>query len=81
MLIGTKLGIALNAIKPGMSGPCAVTGIWTLPCSVSAAVAQGAKLYWNASASHISDASADNIEIGIAAEAIAAEATACAVRL
>lgn len=52
VLIGATLGVALTDIPDTLSGPVAIQEVFTVR-KASGAIAQGAKLYWDADGNHV----------------------------
>lgn len=50
VVVGTKLGVALDTIKAGDDGAVGLVGVWELPKLSSAVIAQGDALIWDVSA-------------------------------
>lgn len=69
VVIGTKIGVACNAIANGATGICATEGVFTLPKLSTDVIAQGALVYWDASPGEITTTSSGNTVAGYATAA------------
>lgn len=80
VLVGTIVGVALNDIAPGGSGPAATEGVFTLPKVAGVPVTQGAALSWDVSeAALTADTAAEGDVTGVAVAWSAAGASDTAV--
>jgi predicted RecA/RadA family phage recombinase len=53
--VGNILGVALQAIANGATGPVAIEGVFTVPKVSAAVIADGESLTWDASAAAFDD--------------------------
>ena len=84
VLVGTIVGVALNDIAPGGSGPVATEGVFSLPKVAGVAVTQGAALTWDVSeAALTADTPAEGDVVGVAVAWSAAGAldTTCLAKI
>ena len=71
VVIGTVVGICLNAIAANTTGSVQVCGVFTLPKLSTDAPAQGAAVYWDSGNSRITTTVGSNTLAGVAAVAAA----------
>lgn len=79
--INDLIGVALVDIAASASGAVATKGVFELPAVNNAAINQGAKVYFDATAGKITPTATDNTLAGIAWEAKASAGTTARVRL
>jgi len=65
--MGKRIGVAVADIASGASGPVAVEGVFNLPKVATQAPAQGALLYWDATAGNLTTTATGNTLAGYAA--------------
>lgn len=81
VLIGVRIGVALQAIAANATGPLAVKGVYTIPKLSTDVVAQGALLYWDNANSRLTTTSAGNTLAGYAVAAAGNGATTVACHI
>lgn len=79
--IGDLIGVALTDIAASASGAVATRGVYELPAVNNAAITQGAKVYFDATAGKITPTATDNTLAGIAWEAKVLAGTVARVHL
>lgn len=79
-LVGALFGVASLTTAQGETNELALTGVFTLP-KTSGAVAQGARLYWDAGAARLTTTAEGNSLVGTAMQAAAAGTGTVAIRL
>lgn len=79
--INDLIGVALVDIAASASGAVGVKGVYELPAVTTAAISQGAKVYFDATAGKITPTATDNTLAGIAWEAKIQAGTVARVRL
>jgi predicted RecA/RadA family phage recombinase len=80
-LFGALFGIATTAAPEGQKVAVSVEGVFALPKATGSGLAEGQKVYWDATAKKATAATTDNTMIGHAVEAAATGATMATVRL
>lgn len=80
VIVGDLIGVAIDDIAAGESGPVAMTGVWNLP-KASEALTQGAAVYWDAAAGNVTATATDNTAIGHVTAAAESTDSTCPVRL
>lgn len=70
VVIGVRIAVAATAIKSGATGSASVTGVFTLP-KATGALAQGAAVYWDATAKKVTATATSNTLAGYAFAAAA----------
>lgn len=80
VLVGATFGVSKLALAAGARGPFEVVGCYDLPKD-AAAVAEGARAYWNDATKVVTATAAGNTLIGVFTAARAAGATSANVRL
>ncbi|WP_426307814.1 DUF2190 family protein [Acidovorax facilis] len=75
VVIGARIGIAVNAIAAGETGPLRVKGVVELAKLGTDVVAQGALLYWDADDFRLTTTASGNTLAGYAANAAGNGAT------
>ena len=70
VLIGVIGAIAKTDIADGKTGAVHIGGVFSVP-KATGAVTQGAKLYWDATASKLTTTASGNTIVGVASEAAA----------
>jgi predicted RecA/RadA family phage recombinase len=81
VLIGTKIGVALNAIANGASGAVQVAEVFTIAKLSTDVVAQGAALYWDNSNSRLTTTVGSNVYAGYATKAAGNGVTTVEIKL
>jgi predicted RecA/RadA family phage recombinase len=81
IVINDLIGVALVDIAASASGAVAARGVFELPAVNDAAINQGAKVYFDATAGKITPTATDNTLVGIAWEAKIQAGTVARVRL
>ena len=79
VVIGGRVGVALDDIAANETGSVAMTGVFELPKKDAEAASKGVTVYWNGSA--LTTTASGNTEAGYAFRAAAAEDTTCHVKL
>ena len=62
VVIGSMLGVALNDIANGQTGPCAISGVFVCPKVSTAVIGQGESLVWVVASSEFDDQLATPVE-------------------
>lgn len=81
VVMGVRVGVALNAIASGATGAVAVKGVFTLAKLSTDTVAQGALLYWDAANSRLTTTASANTLAGYAAKAAGSSTTTAEINL
>jgi len=81
VVLGTKVGVAGGAIAVGATGTLVMEGVFKMPKASGAAIAAGAKVYWDATNSVVTGTVGTNVEVGYAAAAAASADTEVLVSL
>lgn len=81
LLIGARVGVALNAIAAGATGAVAVEGVFTIAKLGTDVVAQGALLYWDNTNSRLTTTASGNTLAGYAAKAAGSGVTTVEINL
>ena len=85
VIVGNTAAVCIHNIADTKTGTAAIEGVWELPKDAAAAdkaLAQGAKVYWNATTGKVEAAAgAGLVAIGIAYEAALTNATTCLVKI
>ncbi|MFK4047653.1 DUF2190 family protein [Roseomonas mucosa] len=79
-VIASLFGVALTTAAAGSNFTLHLGGVWTLP-KATGAIAQGAPVYWDATAKVITGTAGSNLKVGVAETAAASADTVMAVRL
>ncbi|HEB94329.1 MAG TPA: DUF2190 family protein [Gammaproteobacteria bacterium] len=75
VVVGARVGVALNDIANGETGPVQVSGVFELPKDTAVALSQGALAYWDATAGNIDDTNTNPYAGYVFEDAAAADAT------
>lgn len=78
--IGAIFGVSKSALAPGVRGPFCLTGKFELPKD-AAAIAEGARVYWDNTAKVVTATAGTNLLIGVCTSAVLAAGTTAHVRL
>lgn len=81
VVMGATAGVAATTNTPGQRCAVYMRGVFELPKTAGAALAQGAKVYWDAGAGVVTATAAGNTALGFMAYAAIAAATKAAVNL
>lgn len=81
LVIGDRVGVALADIAANATGSVQVTGVFSLPKKAADTVAQGVKVYWDATNQQITTTASGNTLAGYAAQAAAATVTVVDVKI
>ena len=81
VLIGVRIGVALNAISANATGPLQVSGVFNIAKLSTDVVAQGAALYWDNTNSRLTTTASGNTLAGYAAAAAGNGATTVAIKI
>jgi predicted RecA/RadA family phage recombinase len=82
VVLGTKIGVTAADIAAGATGAVHVEGVFELPeKSGESAIAQGAAVYWNATAAAITATATNNTLAGYAAAGAGASAEKILVKI
>lgn len=79
--IGELFGVASVDIPVGGSGAVVLAGVYEIPCTLTADVAQGAKLYFKESDGTVTDTAEGNAFCGICFEKAQKASTAVALKI
>jgi predicted RecA/RadA family phage recombinase len=81
VLIGNIFGVAQYTAAAGASAEITVEGVWALPKAATVTFAQGAPVYWDATAGRVTSVATAHYLIGIATVAAAAGDATVSTRL
>lgn len=81
LLVGARVGVALNPIANGAVGPVRMRGVFTVAKLSTDNMAQGALVYWDNSNSRLTTTASGNTLAGYAAKAAGSGATTVEVSL
>jgi len=81
VIAGSIAGVALGSASAGQPVDVAVTGVWELPKVGAQAMAQGAPVYWDATADLVTTTAGGNTRIGTVVKTAGAGVGTVAVRL
>ncbi len=81
LVISTLIGVAIDDIANGSTGPAQVAGVFTLTCLATDVVAQGDLLYWDAGNSRLTTTASTHVLAGKAYTASANGVATCAIML
>ena len=81
VLIGVRIGVALNAIAANATGALQVAGVFNIAKLSTDVVAQGAALYWDNGNSRLTTTASGNTLAGYAVAAAGNGATTVAIKI
>ena len=81
VVMGTVVGVAVTDIADGVQGAVSAYGVHNLAKVAATAIAQGAKVYWDASNSVATSVATSNTLMGVAFDAAASADTTINVKL
>lgn len=81
VVVGARVGVALNPIASGSVGPVRMRGVFTIAKLSTDAPAQGALLYWDNGNSRLTTTVGANVLAGYAAKAAGSGATTVEISL
>jgi predicted RecA/RadA family phage recombinase len=81
VVIGARIGVSLNAIAVGATGPIAVVGAYKLTKKSGDTFVQGALVYWDATNQYITSTTTSNTLGGYAVAAAASADATITVKL
>lgn len=81
VLIGKRIGVALNDMSNGDVGAVQMTGVWELTKVTADVVTQGALLYWDSTASKLTTTVGTNTLAGYAFAAAGSSDTTVKIKI
>jgi predicted RecA/RadA family phage recombinase len=81
VVIGVRVGVALDAIANGAVGPLQVEGVFSLAKKSTDVIAQGAIVYWDDTNKEVTTTSTSNTLMGYAIAAAGSGITTAKVKL